>query len=202
MPARKRDRALGRRGSADLDRRSSEDRARQDDGNRQRIHPDGFDELDPRRCGELRRPEPDFLASGRRSLRAVHWHERLALSVRFDRREDWCRGVVTGMTDRPLRRPSRSLRAQGLCKVTVLVPEGCAEGIRQFAQELRDRQPIGPVPETPLRWLALSPSAELIISPDCSARCSVRDTRAPGGGPLSMDCRGAETVGPDCRRAD
>jgi hypothetical protein len=53
------------------------------------------------------------------------------------------------MTDRPLRRPSRSLRAQGLCKVTVLVPEGCAEGIRQFAQELRDRQPIGPVPETP-----------------------------------------------------
>jgi len=22
---------------------------------------------------------------------AAHWHERLALSVRFDRREDWCR---------------------------------------------------------------------------------------------------------------
>ena len=21
----------------------------------------------------------------------AHWHERLALSVRFDRREDWCR---------------------------------------------------------------------------------------------------------------
>ena len=102
------------------------------------------------------------------------------------------------MTDRPLRRPSRSLRAQGLCKVTVLVPEGCAKGIRQFAQELRDRQPIGPVRET----RAISPSAELMVSPDCSARCSVRDTRAPGGGPLSMDCRGAETVGPDCRKAD
>lgn len=83
------------------------------------------------------------------------------------------------MTDRPLRRPSRSLRAQGLCKVTVLVPEGCAEGIRQFAQELRDRQPIGPVPETP-KWRAISPSAELMVSPDCSARGSVRDTRAPG----------------------
>jgi hypothetical protein len=83
------------------------------------------------------------------------------------------------MTDRPLRRPSRSLRAQGLCKVTVLVPEGCAEGIRQFAQELRDRQPIGPVPEMP-KWRAISPSAELMVSPDCSARCSVRDTRAPG----------------------
>ena len=83
------------------------------------------------------------------------------------------------MTDRPLRRPSRSLRAQGLCKVTVLVPEGCAEGIRHFAQELRDRQPIGPVPETP-KWRAISPSAELMVSPDCSARGSVRDTRAPG----------------------
>jgi len=80
------------------------------------------------------------------------------------------------MTDRPLRRPSRSLRAQGLCKVTVLVPEGCAKGIRQFAQELRDRQPIGPVRET----RAISPSAELMVSPDCSARGSVRDTRAPG----------------------
>ena len=83
------------------------------------------------------------------------------------------------MTDRPLQRPSRSLRAQGLCKVTVLVPEGCAEGIRQFAQELRDRQPIGPVPETP-KWRAISPSAELMVSPDCSVRGGVRDTRAPG----------------------
>jgi hypothetical protein len=83
------------------------------------------------------------------------------------------------MTDRPLRHPSRSLRAQGLCKVTVLVPEGCAEGIRQFAQELRDRQPIGPVPETP-KWRAISPSAELMVSPDCSVRGGVRDTRAPG----------------------
>jgi hypothetical protein len=37
------------------------------------------------------------------------------------------------------RPPSRSLRAQGLCKVTVLVPEDCAEGIRQFARELGAR---------------------------------------------------------------
>jgi hypothetical protein len=75
--------------------------------------------------------------------------------------------------------PSRSLRAQGLCKVTVLVPEGCAEGIRQFAQELRNRQRNGPVHET-LQWRSLSPSAELMISPDCRARCIVRDTRAAG----------------------
>jgi hypothetical protein len=75
--------------------------------------------------------------------------------------------------------PSRSLRAQGLCKVTVLVPEGCAEGLRQFAQELRNRQRNGPVAET-LQWRSLSPSAELMISPDCRARCIVRDTKAAG----------------------
>jgi hypothetical protein len=75
--------------------------------------------------------------------------------------------------------PSRSLRAQGLCKVTVLVPGDCAESIRQFAEELRNRQPNGPVSEPP-RWRTLSPSAELMVSPDCSTRCVVRDTRAPG----------------------
>jgi hypothetical protein len=74
---------------------------------------------------------------------------------------------------------SRSLRAQRLCKVTVLVPESCAEGIRQFAQELRNRQWNGPVPVTP-QWRAISPSAELMLSPERSARCAVRDTRAPG----------------------
>jgi hypothetical protein len=83
-------------------------------------------------------------------------------------------GVVTGMTDRPLRRPSRSLRAQGLCKVTVLVPEGCAEGIRQFAHALRAQQHVEPIP-TRLEWQALSPSAELMISPERSARCAIRE---------------------------
>jgi hypothetical protein len=73
----------------------------------------------------------------------------------------------------------RSLRAQGLCKVTLIVPEDCAEGLRQFAQEHRNRQRNRPVPETP-RWQALSPSAELMVSPERSARCAVRDTRVPG----------------------
>jgi hypothetical protein len=86
------------------------------------------------------------------------------------------RGSALMHEGRPLSQP---LRAQELCEVTVLVPEGCVEDIRQFAQVLRVRQRAGPA-ETPLRWLALSPSAELMISPDCSARCSVRDTRAPG----------------------
>jgi hypothetical protein len=74
---------------------------------------------------------------------------------------------------------SRSLRARGLCKVTVLVPEDCAEGIRQFAHDLRARQHSEP-PPTRREWQTVSPSAELMLSPDCSARCVVRDTRAPG----------------------
>jgi hypothetical protein len=79
-------------------------------------------------------------------------------------------GFVRGSAVMRQTRPSsRSLRAQGLRKVTVLVPEDCAAGIRQFAQELRARQ-----------WRAISPSAELMVSADCSARCVVRDTGAPG----------------------
>ena len=77
---------------------------------------------------------------------------------------------------RPLSRPRQ---AQGLCKVTVLVPKDCAEGIRQFAHELRARHQAEPTP-TRLEWRALSPSAELMVSPERSARCTVRDTRAPG----------------------
>ena len=79
------------------------------------------------------------------------------------------------------RSPSRSLSALGLCEVTVLVPKGCAESIRQFAQELRARHRAAPTP-TRLEWQALSPSAELMVSPERSARCAVRDTRAPGTG--------------------
>ena len=81
---------------------------------------------------------------------------------------------------RQSRPSSRPPRAQGLCKVTVLVPEDCAEGIRQFAHELRARHQAEPTP-TRLEWQALSPSAELMVSPELSARCAVRDTRAPGG---------------------
>jgi hypothetical protein len=111
---------------------------------------------------------------------AGHWRDRLAISVRFARPPWLASAFVMTMADGPLRRPSRSPRAQGLCKVTVLVPEDCADGVRQFAQELRDRQPNGRVPETP-KWRAVSPSAELMVSQDCSARGIVRDTRAPGG---------------------
>ena len=77
------------------------------------------------------------------------------------------------------RSPSRSLSAQELCKVTVLVPKDCAERIRPFAHELRARQHAEPLP-TPLEWQTVSPSAELVVSRDCSARCVVRDTGAAG----------------------
>jgi hypothetical protein len=81
---------------------------------------------------------------------------------------------------RQSRPSSRPPRAQRLCKVTILVPEDCAERIRQFAHELRAQQHVEPIP-TRLEWQTVSPSAELMVSPDCSARCVVRDTRAPGG---------------------
>ena len=135
--------------------------------------------MDPRRCGELRRPELDFIPGCSSGVRGP-----LARSSRHLLAIQSAQGLVPGFVSgsalihqgRPLSQP---LRAQGLCEVAVLVPEGHVEDIRQFAQELRDRQPIGPAPETP-KWRAISPSAELMVSPDCSARGSVRDTRAPG----------------------
>jgi hypothetical protein len=87
------------------------------------------------------------------------------------------RGSALMYQDRPSSR--LFLRAQGLCKVTVLVPEGCAKGIRQFAYELRARHGAEPAQTAP-KWLALSPSAELMVSPERSARCAVRDTGAAG----------------------
>jgi hypothetical protein len=81
---------------------------------------------------------------------------------------------------RQSRPSSRPQRPQRLCKVTVFVPEDCAERIRQFAHELRAQQHVEPIP-TRLEWQTVSPSAELMVSPDCSARGVVRDTRAPGG---------------------
>jgi hypothetical protein len=80
---------------------------------------------------------------------------------------------------RQSRPSSRPQRAQRLCKVTILVPVDCAEGIRQFAHELRARHQAEPTPAW-LEWQALSPSAELMVSPEVGARCAVRDTRAPG----------------------
>ena len=74
---------------------------------------------------------------------------------------------------------SRSLQARGLNRVTLLVPVGCAEGLRQLARELRARQRVETAGMT-LGWRRLSLSAELLVDPESGARCAVRDTGALG----------------------
>jgi len=59
------------------------------------------------------------------------------------------------------------------------VPEDCIDDLRRFARGLRTWQRSGSVPETS-RWQAISPSAELMVSPEGGARCAVRDTRVHG----------------------
>ena len=76
-------------------------------------------------------------------------------------------------------RRSRSLQALGLRKVTLVVPERCAMGLRQFACELRARHEAASAQVTPL-WRTLSPSAQVLVNPECRARCAIRDTRAGG----------------------
>jgi hypothetical protein len=74
---------------------------------------------------------------------------------------------------------SRSLQGRRLQRVTLLVPTGCVEELRDLARVLRARQReriVGP----PLGWRRLSPSAELMVDPQSGARCAIRDTRAAG----------------------
>jgi hypothetical protein len=75
---------------------------------------------------------------------------------------------------------SRSLSRRGLRKVTIIVPEDCAEGLRQFSRDLCDRQTYEPAWVAP-QWRSMSPSAELMVAPACGARCAVRDTGATDG---------------------
>ena len=75
------------------------------------------------------------------------------------------------------RLPSRSPRALGLRKVTVLVPEGCVASIQQVASELSAWRELGQARGTP-QWRTVSLSAQLMIDHDCLARCSIRDTGA------------------------
>jgi hypothetical protein len=79
------------------------------------------------------------------------------------------------------RRPSACQfpRARGLRRVTLLVPESCATGLRDLARVLRTQQrhrTAGP----PLGWRRLSPSAELMVDPRSGTRCAIRDTRRAG----------------------
>ena len=74
---------------------------------------------------------------------AAHWSARLAVSLPFNRREDDAGVRPRQRADAPGPTPFPIAQAQGLCKLTVLVPEGCAEGIRQFARDLCQRQEAG-----------------------------------------------------------
>jgi hypothetical protein len=70
-------------------------------------------------------------------------------------------------------------RADGLCRVTLVVPESCAEGLRDLARVLRGRQRERTA-NPAFGWRRISPSAELMVDPACGARCAIRDTRGPG----------------------
>jgi hypothetical protein len=80
---------------------------------------------------------------------------------------------------RARRTPSGAPQAQRLQRVTVRVPEDRAEDLRRFAHELRIRQRHEPTYAAP-EWRTISPSAELLIDPECQARDIIREIRARG----------------------
>jgi len=76
------------------------------------------------------------------------------------------------MSEQHLAQPAR------LRRVSVRVPEAFAGDLRRFARELRAREQGSPAPSP--EWRSVSPSAELLIEPECRARGMIRDTRARG----------------------
>jgi len=80
------------------------------------------------------------------------------------------------MSDR--RPPSRLPESTRLRRMTVRVPEDYAEDLRRFARELRSRQSVPA--DLRSEWRRVSPSAELLVDPECQARGIIRDTRACG----------------------
>jgi hypothetical protein len=111
---------------------------------------------------------------------AAHWRNRLAVSVQFERRGDWCPvsspevrlGGCAAMSERqPPYRQAESFRVR---RVTVRVPEDYAEAVWRTRQ--RGEPSLGSSPQ----WRRLSPSAELLVDPECQVRGIIRDTRARG----------------------
>ena len=74
--------------------------------------------------------------------------------------------------------PSRPQEAARLRRVTVRVPEDYTEDPRRYARELGSRQDRPARP--PSEWRRVSPSAELLVDPECQARGIIRDTFARG----------------------
>ena len=75
--------------------------------------------------------------------------------------------------------PSQPPQGALLRRVCVRVPEGHAEELQRFARDLRTRQPGERANAAP-EWRRVSPSAELLVDPECQARGIIRDTRARG----------------------
>lgn len=73
----------------------------------------------------------------------------------------------------------QSLQARGLRRVTLLVPESCAIGLRDLARVLRTQQQHRTASPA-FGWRRLSPSAELMVDPRSGTRCAIRDTRSAG----------------------
>jgi hypothetical protein len=72
------------------------------------------------------------------------------------------------------RSPSRSLHPDRVRKVTLVVPEGCAEELWKLAGELRTRHHGGPGCVMP-QWLAIGPDAEVMVDFGFRARCTILD---------------------------
>ena len=89
----------------------------------------------------------------------------------------------------------RSFQTRGLRRVTLLVPESCADGLRDLARVLRARHPERTT-DPPLAWRRLSPSIELMVDPESGARCAIRDTRAEGAERYHWTATIAGTPGP------
>jgi hypothetical protein len=76
-------------------------------------------------------------------------------------------------------RPTARSRPGGLRKISLLVPEASAEGLRDLARVLRAQQRER-IAGSPFGWRGVSPSVELMVDPPSGARCAIRDTRAAG----------------------
>jgi len=72
-----------------------------------------------------------------------------------------------------------SLPSSGFRRVSLLVPEASAEGLRRLAREYRTRHRLG-ITVIAKSWRRLSPRAELLVDPENGASCAIRDSRAPG----------------------
>jgi hypothetical protein len=62
-------------------------------------------------------------------------------------------------------------------RVSLLVPEARAEGLRLLAREFRARHRLGMAGGG---WRRLSPSTELLVDLESGARCAIRDSRRSG----------------------